>query len=189
MDEKNRGRRVEEALAVLADVEAAAESAEDLPTIASQPYTPPGANRATTKGRAAGVMLVAGSTPEYIAEVIGFPSPSQARSAALIALSESLDVADKQAIKDVLGARLEALFRTAFKRANDPRYHQREAAMEKALRIIDSQMKLYGVAAPTTLMVGSATDEQINEFVARVAAGRVEALPAEKDVIRGELSA
>ena len=152
------------------------------------PYTLPGQTRATTKARAAGVMLVAGSSPEYIAEVVGFASPDGAKKAALKALAESLDRADKDAIVDILGARLEALFRSTFKRSQDPRYSGREVATAQALKIIEAQMKLFGVAAPTTVMVGSATDAQINDFVARVAATRVAALPKEKDVIRGEVA-
>jgi hypothetical protein len=156
--------------------------------IAAQPFVMPNSQTATTKARAAGVMLVAGSSPEYIADVLGFTSPTGARNAALSALSEALDSADRGAIKTVLGGRLEALFRTAYARANDKRYPQREAAMDKALKIIEQQMKLFGVAAPTTLMVGAATDAQIAEFVARVAQSRIDALPQEKDVIRGEIA-
>lgn len=150
-------------------------------------FTLPGQRRATTKARAAGVMLVSGSSPDYIAEVVGFSTGAVAKQSALKALAESLDRSDKDAIKDVLGARLEALFRSTFKRSQDPRYPAREVATGQALKIIEAQMKLFGVAAPTTVMVGSATDAQINDFVARVAESRIKSLPQEKDVIRGEL--
>lgn len=156
--------------------------------IAAQVFVMPGAQTATTKARAAGVMLVAGSSPEYIAEVLGFNSPQGAKTEAVKALSEALDAADRAAIKTVLGGRLEALFRTAYARATDKRYPQREQAMDKALKIVEAQMKLFGVSAPTTFMVGSATEQQINDFVARVANERIRMLPQEKDVIRGEVA-
>ena len=104
------------------------------------------------------------------------------------ALSASLDRADREAIKDLLGARLEALFRSTFKRSQDPRYPGRETATAQALKIIEQQMKLFGVAAPNQLIVGNATEEQIREFVASVAQQRISALPKEKDVIRGEVT-
>lgn len=170
------------------------ESEETLPMplpseteVAEQPWTM-AQGKSTTKGRAAGVMLVAGSSPDYIAEVLGFSSGAAARRQAMKALSEALDFTDKEAIKDLLGSRLEALFRSAFRRAQDPRYKNPDAAMNSALSIIDRQMKLFGVAAPTTVMVGTATDAEIRDFVTRVAAEKMAALPKEKDVIRGEVA-
>jgi hypothetical protein len=171
------------------------ESEEPLPMplpseteVAQQPWTMPSGGKSTTKGRAAGVMLVAGSSPDYIAEVLGFSSGGAARRQAMRALAEALDFTDKEAIKDLLGARLEALFRTSYRRAQDPRYKNPDAAMNAALSIIDRQMKLFGVAAPTTVMVGTATDAEIRDFVARVASEKMAQLPAEKDVIRGEVA-
>lgn len=144
-------------------------------------------NPERTRSQAAAVMLVSGADFATIAQVMDFPSQDAARLAAEKALADSFDSWDKAALKKVLTGRLEALWRVAYSRASNDRYAAKEAATGNALKIIDRLTKMYGVDEPTQVVMHSATSAQINEWVARVTAKEIEALPAEEDIFDAEI--
>jgi hypothetical protein len=153
--------------------------------IASLPSEPRG-RVSRTRAQAAAVMLVSGADFHTIADILKFDDEDQARRAAEHALSDvHLDGWDKEHLRRVLGSRLENLYRLAYNRAADPRNPSRETATKNALAVVDRMAKLYGLDEPSQVVVHSATQQQINDWVARMAATHQADLPEEFDVVPG----
>lgn len=156
--------------------------------MASEPWDPSQAkDPVQTRDQAAAVMLVSGADYALIAQVMDFESEDAAQKATERALAASFDSWDKTQLRKILTARLEGLWRVAYRRATNDRNPSREAATKNALSIVDRLAKLQGVDEPTQVVLHSATSQQINDWVARVTQAQIGALPQEEDIFDAEV--
>jgi hypothetical protein len=139
------------------------------------------------KTNAALQMKLAGATWEEIADVIGYPTPRQALVAVERALERELKTEPSQAkMRALAGARLERLLRSCWSKAIDPAHPEHLVALAKAREIVDRHAKLYGLDAPTEVVVHNPTVHELEAWVATVVSETHPALP-EYDIFEGEV--
>lgn len=139
------------------------------------------------KANAALQMKMAGATWDEIAEVIGYPTPRQAIVAVERALERELKTDQSQAkMRALAGQRLERLLRSCWSKAIDPNNPEHLQALTKAREVIDRHAKLYGLDAPTEVVVHSPTTSELERWVASVISG-VAPKVDEYDIFEGEI--
>jgi hypothetical protein len=118
-----------------------------------------------TRIEAAVNLRLAGASYSDIAKTLDYSSPYRARTAvekalaADIASPEERDIARRLADK-----RLNKLLSSVMSKALNPKDPQHLAYNARAMAVIDRQIKLWGLDAPTQVQI-SATDQQIMELV------------------------
>lgn len=139
------------------------------------------------KANAAIQMRLSGATWHEIALALGYPTQRQALVATERALVKQLETDDdREKQRRMAGARLERLLRSVWPRAIDPDDPDHLIAVGKARDIIDRHAKLFGLDAPTELVVHNPTATELEIWVSRVLA--IEQPPvAEFDIIDGEI--
>lgn len=145
-----------------------------------------GLRRARNRKADAAVQLkMAGATWAEIAEVLGYPTPRQALVAVERALVRQLSTEqDKAAMRALAGARLERLLRSVWPKAVDPDSPDHLTAASKARELLADHRKLFGLDAPTEVIVHDPTRTELEAWVAKVLAGRT--VVEEYDIIDGE---
>ena len=139
------------------------------------------------KANAALEMRLAGATWEQIAASLGFPSARAALVATEKALERQLnDQADRDQMRRMAGARLERLLRGVWTKAIDPEHPDQMTAVSKAREIIAQHAKLYGLDAPTEIVVHEPTRAELEAWVTAVVSGSALAVQ-EYDIITGEV--
>jgi hypothetical protein len=128
-----------------------------------------GAQRAR-KADAAVSLRLAGATWAEIAQVVGYPTPRAALTATERALVKRLDGDDKAKMRQLAGARLERLLRGVWNKAIDPDDPEHLSALQRAREIIDRHAKLFGLDAPTEIVVHNPTKTELESWVLRVMA-------------------
>lgn len=124
------------------------------------------------KANAAVQMRLAGATWAEIAEALGYPTPRVAMVATERALEKQLkNPEDREKMRQMDGARLNRLLRSIWSKAIDPDHPDQLIAVTKAREILAQHAKLYGLDAPTEVIVHTPTREQLEAWVARVVAG------------------
>jgi hypothetical protein len=146
-----------------------------------------GRRATTTVGQAAALMLVSGSDFEEIAEILELPNATVARRITEKALAQKFDAHDKKAAKRLVLARYEALYASALRRANNPKYSSREAAAGNALKAVGEIVRVMGLAEPSELIVRTPTETEIMQELAKIGALAAADLPEETDVIEGHV--
>lgn len=163
--------------------------AEDATTDAalSQASNEAGTKLRRRRPEAAAILLVNGMDVSAIAQMLEYPDETTCYKDIENAIAKiGLDSWDKQQLRQIMGARLEKAWQIAITNAGRRGYPAREAAMSNAIRAAERLIKLYGLDAPTEVVVHTATSEQINAWVASMLAEKTKALPEEKaDVISG----
>lgn len=137
------------------------------------------------KASAALELKIKGHSWEQIAEELGYPTGRQALVAVERALEKQLNVEDKSKLRKLVGMRMETLLQSVWEKANDPEHHEHLAANGAAAARLDRLIKLYGLDAPTEMVVHTPTQSQLDAWVARVVsvqAGDVE----EDDIVEGD---
>jgi hypothetical protein len=153
----------------------------------------PGIDTATRarqrKANAAIQLKLAGATWEEIAESLGFPTPR----AALVATEKALETqlassSDREAMRQLAGQRIERLLRAVWPKAIDPNHPEQMQAQSAAASRIDRHIKLFGLDAPTEIVVHSPTQSELEAWVDRITK---QAMPdiEEFDIIEGEVLA
>jgi hypothetical protein len=123
------------------------------------------------KANAAVQLRLAGATWEEIAETLGYPTPRTAIVATEKALEAQLaNSEDREQMRRLAGARLDRLLRAIWAKAIDPQHPDQMGAISKAREIIDRHAKLFGLDAPTEVVVHSPTMTELESWVAKVVA-------------------
>lgn len=128
----------------------------------------------TRKADAALQLKTSGATWSEIAQVLGYPTPRQAMLACEKALVRQLnDEDDKAKMRAISGARLERLLRGVWNKAIDPSDPEQLSAVSRARELISDHNKLYGLAAPTEIVVSTPTQSELEDWVLRMTATMV----------------
>lgn len=139
------------------------------------------------KADAALQLKTAGATWTEIAQTLGYPTPRQAMLAVEKALVRQLnDEDDKAKMRAVSGARLERLLRGIWAKAIDPNSPEQMTAVSRCREIIADHNKLYGLSAPTEVVVSTPTQTELEDWVLRMTAEMVPDM-AEPDIWEGEV--
>lgn len=142
------------------------------------------------KANAAVQMKLAGATWSDIAETLGYPTPRAALVATEKAMERALreDTESREKMRKVAGARLDRLLRGVWPKAVDPDHPEHLVAADKARSIIDRHIKLYGLDAPTEVVVHTPTTTELERWVAKVVSLRDGGSGEEEfDILQGEV--
>ena len=121
------------------------------------------------KANAAIQLRLAGATWAEIAASLGYPTPRQALIATEKALEKQLeDTNDREKMRRLANARLERLLRAVWPKAVDPDNPEHLLALTKAREVIADHRKLFGLDAPTEVVVHNPTATELEAWVARV---------------------
>jgi hypothetical protein len=140
----------------------------------------------TRKANAAVALRLSGATWGEIAEALGYPTARQALVATEKALERQLRDTDREAMRRVAGARLERLLLSIWPKAIDGAHPEHLIAASKAREIVDRHAKLFGLDAPTEIVVHSPTQSELEAWVTRVAQLRAPHVE-EYDILDGEV--
>lgn len=115
-------------------------------------------------------LKMAGATWEEVARVVGYTTPRQAVLAVEKALSTELrkDPEAQARMRALAGQRLERLLRGVWAKAIDPNSPEHLTAVAKAKDLVDRHIKLYGLDAPTELVVHTPTKAALEEWVDKI---------------------
>lgn len=139
------------------------------------------------KANAALQMRLAGATWNDIAEVIGYPTPRQAVIAVERALEKELSTEQSQAkMRSMAGQRLDRLLRSVWTKALNPESPEHLQAITKARELIAQHAKLYGLDAPTEVVVHNPTAHELEQWVATVVSAKSPPID-EWDIFEGEV--
>lgn len=123
------------------------------------------------KANAALQMRYAGATWAEIATGLGYPTPRAAMVATEKALERELANADdREKMRKLAGARLERLIRAVWPKAIDPDSPDQMVAVGKAREVIADHRKLFGLDAPTEVVVHNPSQAELEAWVARIVA-------------------
>lgn len=121
------------------------------------------------KANAAVSLALAGATWDEIALSLGYPTARVARVATEKALEKQLANPDDRAkLRRLANARLDRLLRSVWSKAIDPEHPDHLIALTKARELVGDHRKLYGLDAPTEVVVHSPTQHELEAWVARV---------------------
>lgn len=139
------------------------------------------------KANAAIQMRLAGATYNEIAQTLGYGTARQALVAVEKALEKELHTSgDRDAMRQLAGARLERLLRSLWPKAINPDHPDHLVAIARARELVDRHAKLFGLDAPTEIVVHSPSQQELESWVARVVSLGVPAVE-EFDIIEGEV--
>jgi hypothetical protein len=120
------------------------------------------------KAQAAIGMRLAGATWNEIAQALGYPTPRQALVATERALAKEINDDDRARLRRLAGARLDRLLRSAWPKAINPDHPDHLIAMSKCREVINDERKLFGLDAPTEVVVHNPSQAELDAWVAQV---------------------
>lgn len=134
---------------------------------------PQNATRARTrKSHAAISMRIAGATWTEIALALGYPTARAALVATEKALEKELHDTDREHLRRLAGARLDRLLRSVWGKAIDDKSPEQMVAVSRARDLVADHRKLFGLDAPTEIVVHNPTQAEIEAWVASVVSVR-----------------
>jgi len=146
---------------------------------------PQNATRARVrKSHAAIALRIAGATWAEIALSLGYPTPRQALVATEKALEKELDDTDRAHLRKLAGVRLDRLLRSVWAKALDDNCPEQMTAIARARDLIGDQRRLFGLDAPTEVVVHNPTQHEIERWVAQVVS--VQSTVDEADIFEEE---
>jgi len=128
-------------------------------------------------------LKVAGANYAQIARALDYAHPALARQAVEKALSTSVSDEDRKAQRLVASARIEALLRSVWKRANDPQDEEHLGYMRGALALIDRYAKLWGLDAPIEVVSYTPSQAEYQAALESIVHQFTANLPEEADII------
>lgn len=145
------------------------QNSED-PTGVSSPRPGTELNRARSRKANSAIQLrLSGATWAEIAEALGYPTARAALVATEKALEKQLtENGDRERMRNLAGQRLERLLRGVWSKAINPEDPEHLLASTKAREIIGQHAKLFGLDAPTEIVVHSPTAVELERWVAQV---------------------
>lgn len=138
------------------------------------------------KANAAVSMRLAGATWNEIASALGYPTPRQALVATEKALERNLLEEDRNSLRRLAGARLDRLLMSVWPKAINGDHPEHLYAVTKARELIDRHAKLFGLDAPTEIVVHNPTQTELESWVASVVSLGVPPVQ-EFDILEGEI--
>jgi hypothetical protein len=169
------------------------QNSED-PTGISEPArknTDPGHGNAASRARirkanASVQLALAGATWDEIATAMGYPTARTARVAVERALEKQLTSTDREVMRRFTNAQLQRLLRSVWPKAINPDEPEHLIALTKARELIGDHRKLYGLDAPTEVVVHNPTVHELEQWVARVVTHSIPVV-TEFDILDGEV--
>jgi hypothetical protein len=138
------------------------------------------------KAHAALSLRIAGAAPEDIATTLGYPTARAVQVAIELALEKRLDETDRDHLRKIASGRLDTLLRSVWPKATTSTDPEHLAAVARARDLVDRHIRLWGLDAPTEVVVTSPTQEQLDAWVARVVSQQSVEVE-EFDIIEGEV--
>lgn len=136
-----------------------------------------------TRQEAAVGLRIAGAAYSEIAEVLGYSNATTARQAVERSLASTVGQESREQLRFLEARRLERILRGLWKKATDDKNAEHLAAARTALAVIDRHSKLYGLDAPTEMVVYTPAASELEAWVSRMATQVRGELPAEADII------
>jgi len=136
-------------------------------------------------------LRLAGAGYDEVADALGLTSAQVARDHAEKALEARAwdDVQGRDRMRAENGARLERLLRGVWAKATNPDHPEHLAAVKVAKEVIDRHCRLYGLDAPSEVIVHTPTATEIDQWVAGMIAMSAADLRAmEPPIIDAELA-
>jgi hypothetical protein len=124
-------------------------------------------NAPARMGAAAVQLRVNGTSYDDIAMTLGLSSPRAALtlvSRELAQQGEGLDE-ERDALRRVEAARLDELLVSVMEKATDTEHGEHLPAVKTAVTIIDRRIKLYGLDAPSEVIVHTPTQTELDQWV------------------------
>jgi len=138
------------------------------------------------KANAALALSLAGADWKQISRSCGYPTPRAAKVAVELMLEKRLDAMDRDHLRLQVSGRLDSLLRSVWNKAHDQDSPDHLPAVGRARDIIADHRKVWGLDAPTEVMVTSPTQGQLDEWVARVLSTTMPTVE-EFDIVDGEV--
>lgn len=144
---------------------------------------------APTRAAAAVGLRVKGTSWSDIARMLDYSSPQRARNAVEGALAEMADSEeDRDQLRLLMSRRLDRILYSLFDRATNPKDPDHIVYAKTALAVIDRQGKLHGLDAPTTVVLHTPNQKEVEEYVASVTAlMRSATVSDEADIVDAEI--
>ena len=121
------------------------------------------------KANAAIQLRTAGASWEEIAETLGYPTARMALVATEKALEKQLQTTESQtAMRSLAGRRQARQLVGVWKKATNPEDPEHLAAVAKARELVAQHTKLYGLDAPTEMVVHTPSQQELETWVAQV---------------------
>jgi hypothetical protein len=143
-----------------------------------------------TRAAAAVQMAVEGAAYSDIAKVLDYETPAAAKKAVWNTIGDvEIDPQEVQRKRELMGRSLGKLLTSCMRRATNPHDPDHTTYVRTSLAIMDRQARLYGLDAPTNLVVHTPTQREIDAYVEQVrhihlvAAGDLEADILEAEVV------
>lgn len=146
--------------------------------------------RVSRQGSAALGLRLAGAGYDEIAETLGFEHAWAAREAveATLANRALSDRDGRERLRAEEGARLLRLLRSVWQKATDTDSPEHLPAVKVAADLIARHTRLYGLDAPSEIVVHSPTASEIDRWVAALVSSTTEPLrQMELDVVEAEV--
>lgn len=114
-------------------------------------------------------LRMAGATWEEVCVSLGYPTPRTAQVAFEKALERQLATNDdREKLRKLANARLERLLRSVWPKAIDADHPEHLIALTKAREVIADHRKLFGLDAPTEVVVHNPTQHELEQWAAMV---------------------
>jgi hypothetical protein len=127
--------------------------------------------RPMRQGPAAVALRLAGASYHEIAEALSLSSARLARAAVEETLAaQAVDPTTREHLRAEEGARLDRLLRGVWAKATDLNHPEHLPAVKVARDLIDRRIRLYGLDAPSEVVVHTPTMLEIDQWVATVTA-------------------
>lgn len=126
---------------------------------------------------------MAGASYAELAELFEFPSAASARHAIERALAEAAPDGpnDRSMLVSKVSMTLDRCLRAVMPKAIDPNNPDQRAYMDSVLKVLDRKVALHGLNAPSTLVIGTPDDDELQSFIAQLAVASGSATPEEAD--------
>jgi hypothetical protein len=138
------------------------------------------------KAFAALELRIDGADWSTIAEALGYPTARAALVAVETALERKLTITDKAKLREMAATRLEGLLRSVAPKAKDQTSPEHLAAVGRYREIVADFRKLYGLDAPSEVLVSTPTQREIDDLVGRHVAQQLPDVE-EADIVDAEL--
>lgn len=138
------------------------------------------------KANAALDMAIHGANWDQIAEVLGFPTPRAAKVAVEIALEKNLSQVDRQKMRLLVHARLNAALQSVSGKAMDPEDPEHLVAVGRYREIVADQRRMWGIDAPQELLITNPTQRELDAWVGLAVSQGIPDVE-EDDVVDGEV--
>lgn len=136
---------------------------------------------------AALALRIAGATYEEIARALDFASAKVALRTVEMSLAASLAPGERDIARELTGRRLERLLRSVWPKAVNADSPEHLPAVKVARDLIGGYARLYGLEAPTEIVVHSPTTAELESWIAQVLAAGVPTV-IEADVLEDDLN-